>query len=85
MSEHDSTPPPLPPRQPYPPEQQGEGCLTGLMVLAGLVLMFPSACVILVFGQQLKSSDWTSPIGLIFLGAAAAGLALFVLALRRWR
>lgn len=82
MSEQHGTSPTSPPPLGLPPDRQGEGCLTGLMVLAGLVMMFPAACVILVFGQHLRPNDWTSPVGLIFLGAAAAGIALIVLALR---
>jgi hypothetical protein len=76
---------PTPPPLGIPPDRQGEGCLTGLMVLAGLVMMFPAACVVLVFGQQLRPNDWTSPLGLTFIGAAVAGIALVVLAVRRWR
>ena len=59
-------------------ESQAKGCLTALMIIGGLILLFPSACVLLVFGRQISMRDITDPLGLLIIGAAVAGLALIV-------
>ncbi|MGJ5177943.1 hypothetical protein ACQR16_27235 [Bradyrhizobium oligotrophicum] len=79
MSGRDILPPEL------PPEQQRSGCLTALAVLAGLILLFPMACVLVVFPNQITRQDLEHPIGLLFIGAAIAGVVVIVLAVRRGR
>ncbi|BAM86289.1 hypothetical protein S58_02700 [Bradyrhizobium oligotrophicum S58] len=74
MSERPILPPEL------PPPQQRSGCLAALGIIAGLILLFPMACVLVVFPNQITRNDLVNPIGLLFIGAAAVGLALIVLA-----
>jgi predicted membrane protein len=66
-------------------ESQAKGCLTALMIIGGLILLFPSACVLLVFGRQISMRDITDPLGLLIIGAAVAGLALIVWTMVRSR
>jgi O-antigen/teichoic acid export membrane protein len=79
MSDRPVLPPELPPRQ------QRSGCLAALALLAGLILLFPAACVLVVFPSQITRSDLVDPIGLLLIGAAIAGIWLIVRAVRRWR
>ncbi|MGY4304826.1 O-antigen/teichoic acid export membrane protein [Bradyrhizobium sp. USDA 4369] len=79
MSERPILPPEL------PPPQRRSGCLTALAVIAGLVLLFPAACVLVVFPNEITRNDLVDPIGLLFICAAIAGIVLIVLAIRRGR
>ncbi|MGJ5203938.1 hypothetical protein [Bradyrhizobium sp. HKCCYLR20261] len=73
----------LPPE--LPPQQQRSGCLAALGIIAGLILLFPMACVLVIFPNQITRNDLVDPIGLLFIGAALAGIVLIVLAVRRGR
>ena len=73
----------LPPE--LPPQQARSGCLTALAVIAGLILLFPMACVLAIFPNQITRNDLVDPIGLLFVGAAIAGVVLIILAVRRGR
>ncbi|MGJ4953792.1 hypothetical protein [Bradyrhizobium sp. HKCCYLS20291] len=79
MTERPIIPPELPPRQ------QRSGCATALGILAGLILLFPMACVLVVFPNQITRNDLVDPIGLLFIGAAIAGIVLIGVAVTRWR
>ncbi|MGJ4927861.1 hypothetical protein ACQR1I_21650 [Bradyrhizobium sp. HKCCYLS2038] len=79
MSERPILPPEL------PPQRQRSGCLAALGLFGGLILLFPAACVLVVFPGQITRSDLVDPIGLLFIGAAIVGVLLIVRAVRRWR
>ena len=43
------------------------------------------ACVLVIFPNQITRNDLVDPIGLLFVGAAIAGVVLIILAVRRGR
>ncbi|MGY3449229.1 hypothetical protein [Bradyrhizobium sp. USDA 4353] len=73
----------LPPE--LPPQPQRSGCLAALGIIAGLILLFPMTCVLVAFPNQITRSDLVNPIGLLFIGAAIAGIVLIALAVRSER
>ncbi|CCD86549.1 conserved protein of unknown function [Bradyrhizobium sp. ORS 285] len=70
----------LPPE--LPPQPQRSGCLAALGIIAGLILLFPMTCVLVAFPNQITLSDLIHPVGVLFIGAAIAGVVLIVLAVR---
>jgi hypothetical protein len=75
------TPPPSP-----PPARNG--CLTALMIGAGIVLLLPGVCAVLIvtFDPQHGLGDQTTLMACIGLFAVAAGgIALIWTAVRRPR
>ncbi|CCD99544.1 hypothetical protein [Bradyrhizobium sp. STM 3809] len=76
MTERPNIPPELPPRQ------QRSGCATALGILVGLALLFPMACVLVIFPNQITRNDLINPIGLLLIGAAVAGIVLIAAAIR---
>ena len=61
------------------------GCLPALMVIGGVALIFPGACVMLVFKRQITGADLVGPGALVLLGMAMIGLALISRASSRLR
>jgi len=76
MTNSAGTPPELPPNQ-------RDGCLTAFMVAAGLVLLFPGLCVLLLSGGQLAQRDIFSQLGLLILGIFLGGIGLIAWAVLR--
>jgi hypothetical protein len=72
----------LPPPQPAPPRN---GCLVALMVVAGILLLLPGLCAILMIGfdpaHTLGSREGVMS-SLSFLAVSAGGIALIWIALR---
>ena len=65
-----------------PPARQSSGCVTALMVIAGLVLLLPGLCA-LVFTGSLQSTDsemWS--LWLVCIVISAGGIALIIKAFR---
>ena len=58
------TPPPAPP-QPPPPAQRS-GCLTALMVIAGLIMLLPGLCAI-IFGVGSLTNSSVEPIVMVLV------------------
>ncbi len=79
-----STPPPPPPS----PPPARSGCLTALMIGAGIVMLLPGVCGVLIvtFDPQHALGDQTTLLACIGLFAVAAGgIALIWAAVRRPR
>ena len=88
MSTVPETPPPPPPPQ-LPPAQRS-GCLTALMVIAGLIMLLPGLCAI-IFGVGSLTNSSVEPIvmvlvllglfvgflGIMLIRAAVGGRELF--------
>ena len=77
----DLTPPPSPP----PPR---DGCLTALMIGAGIVLLLPGLCAVLIIGfdpRHALTDPTTLSACLGFFAIAAGGVALIWAAVRRPR
>ena len=88
MSDPEGNLPPWPPtREPPPlPPQQRNGCLTALMVGAGLILLVPGLCVLLVNGDgQIHLQNLSNPFGILILGLFLGGIALVGFAVSRMR
>ena len=88
MSTVPETPPPAPPQ--LPPPAQRSGCLTALMVIAGLIMLLPGLCAI-IFGVGSLTGSSIDPIvtvlvmlglfvgflGIMLIRAAVGGRELF--------
>jgi hypothetical protein len=76
---------PEPPQVPAatPPPLPRNGCLTAVMVLAGIVLLLPGLCTLVLFGNGGSSDPAMSAVALITFLIALAGIFLIVLAVRR--
>jgi len=80
----DTPPPPLPPA-PGSPQAQRSGCITGIMILVGIVLLLPGLCALVFGGMALTEPRFEWGILLfVFVGllVGAAGVALIVSAIR---
>jgi hypothetical protein len=55
------------------------------MVIAGLILLLPGLCVLLLTGGQLNQQEIFNPLGLLILGIFLGGVALIIWALGRRR
>jgi hypothetical protein len=75
MSEFDRLRPPDSP-------QQRNGCLTAFLVLAGLVLLLPGLCTIILFNGHIGDPSVIS-ITQITFGVGFVGLILIVVAVVR--
>jgi hypothetical protein len=75
MSEFDRLRPPDSPRQ-------GNGCLTAFFVLAGLVLLLPGLCTIILFNGHLGDPSVISITQITFV-VGLFGLILIVVAVVR--
>ena len=77
----DDIPPLLPPR----PPPQGDGCLTALMVVIGIVLLLPGLCsLFFIFGGLVKTaSDVQFVAGLLLVGALGVALLWWAIRGRR--
>ncbi len=64
MSITPETPPPPPPR--LPPPGQRNGCLTAIMVIAGLIMLLPGLCAI-VFGVGSLTNSSPEPIVMVLV------------------
>ena len=67
-----------------PPPTQRNGCLTALMILAGVILLLPGICAFLVLGfdsSMLRDAAALS-LGLMFLAIGAGGIVLIWFAIR---
>jgi hypothetical protein len=64
MSTIPETPPPAPPR--VPPPAQRNGCLTAIMVVAGLVMLLPGLCAI-IFGVGSLTNSSVEPIVMVLV------------------
>ena len=73
-----------PPPPPAPSPTQRHGCLTTLVILAGIVLLLPGICVLMIvaFDSSVLNDATTVVVGLIFLAISACGIGLIYLALR---
>lgn len=79
-----SEPPPVP-APPGPPPEQRHGCLTAFMVIAGVIMLLPGLCsVLMVFvGVATSTSDFQFAAGSVLVGCI--GVAVIWSALRRRR
>jgi hypothetical protein len=69
MSTVPETPPPAPPR--LPPPAQRSGCLTAIMVVAGLIMLLPGLCAIIFgVGSLTGSSIDPTVLTLVVIGLA---------------
>ena len=79
-----STPTDLSPTEPPPPSRNG--CLTALMVVAGIVMLLPGLCSLLFGGAMLTGGDRIDGsilmIFMVTLGIALIGILLIRAALR---
>lgn len=85
MSDSDRAPVATPEGTPPPPPN---GCLTALMILAGIVLLLPGLCSLVVGGMMLTGGGRISEFGGIFLITfliAAGGIMLISAGVRRPR
>ena len=64
MSTIPEAPPPAPPRP--PPPAQRSGCLTALMVIAGLIMLLPGLCAI-IFGVGSLTNSSVEPIVMVLV------------------
>ena len=64
MSTVPEAPPPAPPRP--PPPAQRSGCLTALMVIAGLIMLLPGLCAI-IFGVGSLTNSSVEPIVMVLV------------------
>ena len=64
MSTVPESPPPAPPRP--PPPAQRSGCLTALMVIAGLIMLLPGLCAI-IFGVGSLTNSSVEPIVMVLV------------------
>ena len=60
----DTSPPPPPPR--LPPPAQRNGCLTAIMVVAGLIMLLPGLCAI-IFGVGSLTNSSIEPIVMVLV------------------
>jgi drug/metabolite transporter (DMT)-like permease len=71
-----------------PPPSDASGCLTALMIVAGLIMLLPGICSLIAIGADtneiLKDSDLLL-LALLFLAIGAGGVALIWWAIRRQR
>lgn len=76
-----SEPPPIPPSAPPP---RRDGCLTALMVVAGLILLLPGLCVLMLSSSLPNThfEDIFNPFVLICLLIGLGGITLIWLAIR---
>jgi len=77
--------PPSPPPGP-PPAPPRRGCLTAIMAIAGIIMLLPGLCALLVGGGSLYTDGRVEPwiASLVFLGLAlgACGIVLIWAAIR---
>jgi hypothetical protein len=78
MSTVPGSPPPAPPQ--LPPPAQRNGCLTALMVVAGLIMLLPGLCAI-VFGVGSLTGSSMEPIVsvLVVLGLLVGFLGIMLI------
>jgi hypothetical protein len=87
----DTGQPPAAPEQPpqvppaAPPPLPRNGCLTAVMVLAGIVLLLPGLCTLLLFGNGGGSDPSIGAIASITFLVALLGVFLIVMAVRGTR
>jgi len=67
---------------PVPPPSPRSGCLTALMVLAGIVLLLPGLCTLIIGAGQLSNPN-VAPIAAITFSIGLIGLILIVAAIVR--
>jgi len=75
---------PPPPSSPHPPPQRS-GCLTAFMIVAGIVLLLPGLCALLIVGSDPMAvlRDSTGLMALAsFLAIGAGGVVLIWIAAR---
>jgi len=79
------TPTPAPPPPSPPPARNG--CLTALMIGAGILMLLPGVCAALIIGFDPRSlNNWnTLSACLSFFAISAGGIALIWVAVRRGR
>ena len=81
----DPGPDPTPVPTPVPTPASG-GCLTAIMILAGIVLLLPGICAIILIGIDSREIMHDATLGLAtiaMLGAGAGGVALIWWAVKR--
>jgi len=78
MSTVPESPPPEPPQ--LPPPAQRHGCLTALMVIAGLIMLLPGLCAI-IFGVGSLTGSSIEPIVtvLVLLGLCVGFLGIMLI------
>jgi hypothetical protein len=78
MSITPESPPPAPPQAPPPAERHG--CLTALMVVAGLIMLLPGLCAI-IFGVGSLTGSSIDPIVtvLVALGLSVGFLGIMLI------
>jgi hypothetical protein len=67
---------------PVPPPPSRSGCLTAFMVIAGIVLLLPGLCTLIIGAGQLSSPD-IAPIATITFSIGLVGLILILFAIVR--
>jgi hypothetical protein len=72
------SPPPAPPQ--LPPPAQRNGCLTALMIIAGLIMLLPGLCAI-IFGVGSLTGSSMDPIVsvLVLLGLFVGFLGIMLI------
>lgn len=75
-------PPEAPEPPPLRPPAQRDGCLTAFMIIAGIVLLLPGLCTLLIGAGQL-SSPGVAPIATVTFSIGMVGLILIVFAIIR--
>jgi hypothetical protein len=83
MSE--SLPPEIPSGPPPRPQEEGNGCLTAILIVIGIILLLPGLCSLLfVFGGLVTSAeDVQFVIALGLVGCAGIGLIWWAIRGRR--
>ena len=78
MSTAPEPPPPAPPQ--LPPPAQRNGCLTAIMVIAGLIMLLPGLCAI-IFGVGSLTGSSMDPIVtvLVLLGLFVGFLGIMLI------
>ena len=78
MSIAPEPPPPAPPR--LPPPAQRNGCLTAVMVVAGLIMLLPGLCAI-IFAIGSLTNSYLEPIlvVLVVLGLLVGFLGIMLI------
>jgi cytochrome bd-type quinol oxidase subunit 2 len=73
------------PRPPVPTAEARSGCLTAMLVVCGVILLFPGLCAIFLVSGGIANHTSDVPLIVALLAVGCVGVAVLWWAIRRRR